>query len=63
MFITCWTINHGNNVLEDHYDLHDTEPQAVKNYNHILNSVDNLLCASVSKVTHATEPHWMEESQ
>ena len=63
MFITCWTINHGNNVLEDHYDLHETEMQAVKNYNHLLETEDRLLCAAVSEVKTALDPHWMEIDQ
>lgn len=63
MFITCWTTTEENNTPRDHYSLHETEAQAMECYRLVLKEYENLYCAGVSKVTHATEPHWMEIDQ
>ena len=60
MYITCWTVNNGNNNMEDFFTLHESEGEAMTQYQVLCETVEDLHCAAVSKVTYATEPHWME---
>ena len=60
MFTTFWTTIESDGTTRDHFALHDTEAQAMECYRTALSEYDNLHSAGVSKVTHATEPHWME---
>ena len=60
MFVTMWTLNHGNNILQDMYELHETEAEAMAQFQLLCENESNLHCAAVSEVTYATEPHWTE---
>lgn len=60
MFMTCWTLDLGDNAFEDFYQLHETEDEATKHFDLLHHLNDNLFCAAVTKVMTATEPQWME---
>lgn len=59
MWIFAWTINHGQNALEDFFTIHSSEAAAVAAYGEALKKPD-LHCAAVANITAATEPHWTE---
>jgi hypothetical protein len=58
MYILAWTLNHGNNNLEDIFVLHADLADAQAEYKHLCETEEFLHCAAVSKVITATEPHW-----
>jgi hypothetical protein len=60
MYILAWTINHGQNDLEDFFSLYENLDLARKEYEHMRKTEDLLHCAAISKVVLATEPHWEE---
>jgi len=68
MYTVCWTINKGNNDLEDFFTLHESEGEAMAQYQVLCETVEDLHgrqqnylhCAAVSKVKYATEPHWVD---
>jgi hypothetical protein len=61
MFLLAWTINHGQNRLEDFFTLHESEKHANANYRDLIRGQDKLHCAAVSKITEATEPQWIDD--
>lgn len=60
MYILSWTVNHGQNNLEDHYILFDSREDAESCVASLMER-DDLHCWAVSKVLSASEPHWMED--
>ena len=59
MFQLSWSINHGNNNIEDFFTIHDDLPSAKKDCEK-LNSETVLHCWSISKIIAASEPHWVD---
>lgn len=57
MYLCAWTINHGENVMTDHYELIDNIG-AVDKWKKEIHPVAH--CWAVSKVLDASEPHWIE---
>lgn len=57
MWICATTLNHGNNNLEDRWSIHPSEAEAQAALQFALTQ-DNLHCAAVARIAHATEPHW-----
>lgn len=60
MYITCWTINNGNNNMEDFFMLYTNLFEATAEYDRLCANEEKLHCAAVSMVMKATEPHWMD---
>ena len=57
MYLCAWTINHGENVLTDHYELLNNIEEVdkwKKEIHHVAH------CWAVSKILDASEPHWIE---
>ena len=61
MYIVSWTVNYGQNNLEDLFLLFETEAEADSFVKENLYPLDQLYCWAVSKVLSASEPHWMED--
>ena len=59
MFQLSWSINHGNNNIEDFFTIHDDLLAAKKDCENI-NSEANLHCWSISKIIDGSEPHWID---
>lgn len=60
-YIVAYTLNHGNNDLEDVWMVYEDRESADKAYWTALEEHDNLHCAAVTQVLDATEPHWMDD--
>jgi len=61
MYIVSWTVNYGENNLEDLFLLFETEDEADSFVKENLCPLDHLHCWAVSKVLSASEPDWMED--
>jgi len=61
MYILAWTLNHGQNDIEDFFTLHENLKLAQDEYDHLCKTEELLHCAAISKIVRATEPHWEEE--
>ena len=57
MYLCAWTINHGENIFTDHYELLNNIDAVEKWKIEIYQAAH---CWSVSKVLEASEPHWIE---
>ncbi len=59
MWICAWTLNHGCNVMPDHWTIHQSEAEAKAALNSVL-TLDNLHCAAYGPIKAATEPQWLD---
>lgn len=59
MYIFSWTVNHGQDNLEDLYILFDSREDAESCVARWMER-DDLHCWAVSEVLSASEPHWVE---
>lgn len=57
-WIVAYTINHGNNHLEERWDIYATRKEAAEAYGFLL-LADNVHNAAYGQMKDATEPHWM----
>lgn len=57
MYLCAWTINHGENIFTDHYELLNNI-EAMNKWKKGIHQVAH--CWSVSKILDASEPHWVE---
>lgn len=62
MYILAWSINHGDNDIEDFFILCHTQREAEIELETMQACVDGLHCAAIAKVVEATEPQWMDGS-
>jgi hypothetical protein len=62
MYILAWSINHGDNDIEDFFILCHTQREAEMELETMQACVDGLHCAAIAKVVEATEPQWMDGS-
>lgn len=60
MFVTAWTVDHGQNNLKDYFLVFDTideaRSEAVR-----LSGEDDVYCWAVMNVLDSSEPHWIED--
>lgn len=62
MYILAWSVNQGDNDIEDFFILCHTKKEAELELETMQSHVGNLHCAAIAKVEQATEPHWMEKT-
>jgi hypothetical protein len=60
MYVLAWSINQGDNDIEDFFILCHTKREAEIELETMQAFVGDLHCAAIAKVVQATEPHWME---
>lgn len=60
MYILAWSVNQGDNDIEDFFILCHTKKEAELELETMQSHVGKLHCAAIAKVEQATEPHWME---
>ena len=61
MKLLAWTLNRGNNDLEDFYSIHDTEAEAREYLDQQLKEDGEIMHMwAISDILSASEPHWME---
>ena len=60
MYLMAYTLNHGNNNLEDVWMIYEDRASANEDYKWALDQ-ENLHCAALTKIVDATEPHWTED--
>ena len=60
MILLAWSINNGHNDIEDHFTIHYSLQEALQYLDTSILAEPDLHCWAVSKVTHASDPHWVE---
>ena len=60
MKLLAWTLNHGENNMEDFYVVHETQAEADEHLRELRLTENNLFLYAIADITVASEPHWME---
>lgn len=61
MNILAWSINHGDNNIEDFFTLHSTAADAQEALQQVQEQENDLYCWAITDVLDASEPHWTEK--
>ena len=61
MNILAWSINHGDNNIEDFFTLHSTQADAQEALQQVQEQESDLYCWAITDVLDASEPHWTEK--
>ena len=61
MYLCAYTLNYGNDHLEDIFLTFETRAEAGRFVEEKLYPLDHLHCWAVAEITAASEPQWLED--
>ena len=61
MWLLAITYNHGNNDMEDHWSVHQTEQEARDELDEIMATDAPVFCWAVCQIKEGSEPHYSSD--
>lgn len=62
MWIVAWSINHGNNEIDDHWIVVEIQAEALDEIGRLKDTQENLWVWAIAPCNYASEPHWMNRA-